>query len=110
MQSALQSIRVDAILSFVLAFIFLLGPRKARIAALLSLFERCHLCNLVALRGLSRIDQFLTGARFHPEPGKSTHRGVIGDFRVVCFAKTMHICIINDLEARLCGALLTMIL
>ena len=48
MQSALQSIRVDAILSFVLAFIFLLGPRKARIAALLSLFERCHLCNLVA--------------------------------------------------------------
>ena len=48
MQSALQSIRVDAILSFALAFIFLLGPRKARIAALLSLFERCHFCNLVA--------------------------------------------------------------
>jgi len=49
------------------------GPPKAWIAAL----RGCHFYNLVAFRGLSRIDHLWNGHRLHFETGKGTRRNVM---------------------------------
>ncbi|MGA7322397.1 MAG: hypothetical protein WBW98_17975, partial [Candidatus Sulfotelmatobacter sp.] len=49
---------------------FLLRPRKAQMATLLSLFEGCYFFNLLAFGGLSRIDHLWNGPRLHPESNK----------------------------------------
>src|SRR5208282_6321609 len=59
--------KLPLIWSFVLVFIFLLRPCKARIAFPLSHFEGCHFFNLVAFQGLSKIDHRWNGPRLHPE-------------------------------------------
>src|ERR1035437_585117 len=68
--------KLPLILSFVLVFICLLRPRKMWIAALLSLFEGCHFCNLVAVRGLSRIEHLWSGPRPHFRNGQRYMQGL----------------------------------